>query len=178
LALIGNYSVFNRTPGRNISGATYSQTRSNFNSNSSNRNAIVSFGNFVSLPLGYNHPYSWAMAEVQGGMASFTTISGIISNTSILALGSNITSDITATISTTNLQLDLLVFLMSSLSATGSLSSADLSTLQNIQSNISASGSITSADLGILAIISLQTSMAAGISLTDAQLGALISLES
>lgn len=98
LGLIGNTSVLNKSPIRNIGGTTLSCDRSNFNTPGQERNVYAGeggFANFNAIPNGYVPPYSWVIAVKPGGMASYKQISGSGTTTNVnLAGGIGIASTI------------------------------------------------------------------------------------
>jgi hypothetical protein len=134
LALLGNYSVFNKTPGRFYSGLTIAQNRSNFNSNASFRNANQHWGKLVSIPSGYSSPYSWRMAQKSGTMSSFTQSSGVITPVCNLAAGRNLSVTTSLSINITNAQLDQIVTLVAS-ALTTIISSGNLNASVSLQAS-------------------------------------------
>ena len=98
MSFIGNYSVFNKTPGRLFSGPSVSDNRCNWNTPGSSRsfyyqdsgnfNTPGGFINthplfFYGHPLGTVPPYSWIIPQKAGGMALRVDGSGIIDQTLI-----------------------------------------------------------------------------------------------
>lgn len=97
MALLGNYSVYSKSPGRFQSGTTISGDRANFNNASSARNMFYGgtstqeIPQIASVPNGYIPPYSWVLPQSPGGMASYTLIKSIGSITNAnLAQGMDI----------------------------------------------------------------------------------------
>lgn len=79
--LLGNYSVLNKNPGRSFGGSTVADTRPNFGKSGPARGRFYGVGDLAfdeqnATPNGYTPPYSWVIAQVSGGMASYTIISG------------------------------------------------------------------------------------------------------
>ena len=116
MALIGNYSVLHKTPGRFTSGASIAQCRSNFGSSGSLRNSYSHFGLLASYPSGYAAPYSWSMARAIGAMSSFTSSNLTLIPIANMAAGRNLEASVNISITVTNAQLDQIVsFIASSL---------------------------------------------------------------
>ena len=115
MALVGNYSVLNKTPGR-FSGASVSHVRSNFNSNASMRNSFLHFGKLTARPLGHYPPYAWSMPMTIGAMSSFTQSNSELSISVSMAGGRNLEGLSSLSLINTNAQLDQIVtFIASSL---------------------------------------------------------------
>lgn len=114
MALIGNYSLIHKSPGRFSSGATISQVRSNFSKPGSLKNSYMSFGKLTAYPVGYSAPYAWSLPMTAGGMSSFTLSSGSASYNADLAGGRNLESSVALSITKTNAQLDQIVTFVAS----------------------------------------------------------------
>lgn len=100
MALIGNRSVLNKSPGRflNAGVATF---RSTFNKHGMARNAYQSFSAFSSIPAGARPPISWVMAKTAGGLASHNACFVSVAGTGSGAEGYNIAGQSTLTIDST-----------------------------------------------------------------------------
>lgn len=171
MGLLGNYSVLHKSPGRFLSGTIASGDRYNFNKSGPFRNRFAGdqgegMPRFSAIPNGYVHPYSWAMAQTSGGLASYRQLSASISKTQAeLALGINIEAGLSASMSTTDAVLALIVALEASLSASGSVTHAQLAIILLLEANLSASGSFTDAQLGN--ILNLAAALSATGTLTN-----------
>lgn len=106
MALLGNYTVLAKNPGKAFSGSTISDNRSQSSKSGANRCRFVGWASYSSLsatPNGYLSPYSWILPIDPGGMSSYTLIRGDSSTTAAGALGRNIdalldgSSSVTAT---------------------------------------------------------------------------------
>lgn len=106
MALLGNYSVINKTPGRSLSGSTVSDTRASCNKSGANRGRYSGWASWPALnaqPTGYRPPGAWVLAVKPGEMSSFTLNVSTSDLTALLAGGANgavlsiSTSDLTAT---------------------------------------------------------------------------------
>jgi hypothetical protein len=174
MALIGNYSVLNKsvaqfTNGTATAGAYAAITPSNYKQNGMAINRFAgeqSFPNFSAVPSGYVPPYAWIFAMQSGGLASYTGLSASVSATdALLALGINIDSSLSASISITDAILALIVGLEANLSANGTITNAQLAIILQMQAALTGSGTITTADLEN--ILSMMASLSATGTLTN-----------
>lgn len=134
MALIGNYSVLNKTPGRFIGGATIAQNRSNWSTNGALKNSNLHYGKLAAFPSGYYPPYVWSMPISIGAMSSFTSSLGTLTPTANLAGGRNLTGSTSSVITLTNAQLDQIVtFIASGLMSI--IGSGDLNASVNLQAS-------------------------------------------
>lgn len=153
MGLLGNYSVLHKSPGRFLSGNIASGDRYNFSKSGRLRNRFLGdqgygVAKFSALPNGYVHPYSWSMAQISGGLASYKALNANISTTdALLALGINIDADLSAQIVTTDVILALIVALQADLSASGTITDANMAIIILLEAALSASGTITTAEL-------------------------------
>lgn len=79
MALLGNYSVLAKNPGRAFAGSTISGDRSQSNKSGADRCRFAGWASYSSLsatPNGYLPPYSWVLPIDPGGMSSYTLIVG------------------------------------------------------------------------------------------------------
>lgn len=164
MALIGNYSVLQKTSGSFRSGLSIAQVRSNYGDSGSLKNSYLHFGNLASFPDGYACPYSWSMPMGIGAMSSFTDAQGAVTPLANMAGGYNLEVTDTLTMINTNAQLDQIVSFVASaimsLSASGQLNAA-------IQLQASAILALTgSADIG--AIVNALASSNMGLSASSA----------
>ena len=165
MALIGNYSVFNKTPGRFLAG-TSQVDRSNYGTSGSNRNKFFTFAKFNAVPQGYLQPYCWVLPQTSGGMATFQYMTAAMSGEGALAAGIALDAALSATITITNAQLDQIINMLADLSASITVTDAQLAAVASMTANLlAAGGSITNAELG--AIISMIASLTAAGSLTN-----------
>lgn len=161
MALIGNYSLIAKSPGRFRAGVVNCD-RSDYNTAGPSRNMFQRFAKFNSVPSGGT---GWVIAQTPGGLASFTDMQGLITSSALLAAARNIGATISASVSITNAQLDQIANLGSSIAASGSFTNAQLAAVAAAAASLSASIGITSAQLG--AIVGLSASLSASISLTN-----------
>jgi hypothetical protein len=172
MALIGNYSVVAKSPGRFRAGNTNCD-RSDYNKSGPARNAFTRFAKFNSTPSGGT---GWVVAQTSGGLATFTDLIASITNTAQLNSGKNADANLTASIALSNADLAQIINMIAALSGAITTSNASVIALSNIAASVTASGSITSADLAYLAQVAIAASLSGTISLTDGQLGALVGL--
>jgi len=155
MALIGNYSVINKTCGRFIAGPSVSDNRSNFNTPGSSRNIYFGYANIDpknGVPNGYTPPYSWIIPIKTGGMAVYLGVNGSGSITNVnLAGGLNASASLDGTGSLSNANLYALGNIVTVLNGTGSLSS-DITGKLEALANLTGSGNLTG-DLGALVSI-------------------------
>jgi len=178
MALIGNYSTFNKTPIRQFSGGAASGFKDCFFQGGTQKNRYIgTFKNYTSTPPGYLHAGAWVLPMKPGGLTAKNNISIDISN-GLIAKGNNLSSNINSSILETNITLAAIININSALSGNISISSSIIQTIQNITSNIAASGIITAADIQTLAVIYIQAALNGSITVSNAQLGALIDLTS
>lgn len=153
MGILGNYSVLHKSPGRFLSGTIASGDRYNFSKSGMLRNRFLGdqglgIAKFSAMPNGYVHPYSWSLAQISGGLASYKALNANISTTdALLALGINIDADLSAQIVTTNAILALIVALQADLSASGTITDANMAIIILLEAALSASGTITTAEL-------------------------------
>lgn len=153
MALIGNYSVLTKDPGRSFGGSTISDNRANWVKSSPSRNKYFGSGSFLyisAVPNGYSPPYSWVIAQKGGGIAAYTTIYGSSSLTYVnLAGGLNAEAPLSGS-GDLLAALGLIVSGLSNMSGSGDLT-ADIFSVLQASTNLSGSGDISSAALGALA---------------------------
>ncbi|MGL6122528.1 MAG: hypothetical protein ACRC1W_05790, partial [Shewanella sp.] len=73
MALIGNYSLQNRTPTRILGAGVALMTAVNYSPHSSQKNRFSAFGQLSGTPYGYLAPISWVLPNRPGAMSSFSS---------------------------------------------------------------------------------------------------------
>lgn len=144
MALLGNYTVLAKNPGRAFSGSTISDNRSQWNKSGANRGRFSGWAAYSSLaatPNGYTPPGSWVIAIDGGGMSSWNQITGTGTFTSSGALGLNAEAAMTGTGSLTG-TAQLVVSAVATLSGTGTLSGNLLAVL-NAVAGLTGSGTVS-----------------------------------
>lgn len=163
MALHGNMNVFNKNPGRSMSGQSLFGNRPQSSKGGSKRNAFSGdynegFDQKSQTPLGYNPPYCYTIALKSGGLASFQYVigEGDVTNASI-AGGVNLTSDLTGSGDITNAAGALVVSAIATLVGTGTVTgalrgiataTADLLGTGNVTAALAALGKMTAAIQG------------------------------
>jgi len=171
LALIGNYSVLNKsharfTNGTATAGAYAGQTKPNFKNPSVLRSRDIYWPAIISFPAGYPPGLALILARSSGGLASHTQLNAAFSETdALLALGIPLDADLSATLVTTDAILALIVALEAALSASGTITDAQMAIIILLESALSASGTITQADLNV--IVGLIAALSASMSVTN-----------
>ena len=140
MALLGNYSVLNKTPMRKFGGTTESAERSNFSTSGSVRNVQLQDRATAALPLygkpgGYYPNYAWQIPQIAGALGSNGAIVGSgDASTSNLASGQ---------------------YVAASLSGSGAITSAIVTALGNMASSLTGSGVIFAATASGIAAASV-----------------------
>jgi hypothetical protein len=171
LGILGNYSVLHKSPGRFLSGTVASGDRYNFSKSGMLKNRFLGdqglgIAKFSAIPNGYVHPYSWSLAQVSGGLASYKALNANISTTdALLALGINIDANLDASMTKTDAILALIVALQADLSASGTITDANMAIIILLEAALSASGSLTDAQLNN--ILNLAAALSASGTLTN-----------
>jgi hypothetical protein len=153
-----------------MSGISNVVNRASFSKSGSLRNRFFATAKFTAIPSGYVHPYTWAMAQVSGGLASHKQLSATLSETKALsALGINVEAALSASLVESNAVLALIVALQANLDAGGSFTDANMAIILLLQANLSAGGIYTDAQLNIIVgmIASLSASGSISNSITN-----------
>lgn len=126
MALLGNYTLHQKSPGRSFGGSTVganggsTHSRAAFTGSSALRARYTSwqgsgFSRISGLPNGNRPPYSIIIAPEDGSISSYTQSSGAITPVANLAGGRNLTlTGATMSITVTNAQLDQIVSFIAS----------------------------------------------------------------
>lgn len=154
MALLGNYSVFNKWQGRYLHGPSVGDTRAAFIKSGAIRNSYTTFNRKNAYPVGYLAPYAWVLPQNSGGMGSTSRANGVITGTANLAGGRNLTATAALTITPNAPNLDLIVSGVGSASMAISASNAALAGAASLVA--SASGSIIANTTTIGAIFSVE----------------------
>jgi len=70
MALVGNRSVINKSPGRFLAGSIASGNRNNFSQPGMLRGAFENFSKLSARPSGHLSPSAWMLPQKAGGMSS------------------------------------------------------------------------------------------------------------
>lgn len=151
MALLGNYSVLNKNPGRALGGSTVADSRAAFNKSGANRNRYVSPEGFAptsAVPNGYAPPGSWQIAVTSGGISSYTLILGAGDvNAANLAGGKNAVAALAGSGSITNAEAALIVSAVATLTGSGAITTASANAILDAVATLTGSGSISTAAL-------------------------------
>ena len=93
MALIGNRSVINKSPGRFLAGTVASNNRNNFSQAGMLRGAFESFSKLSAWPSGHLSPSAWMLPQQAGGMSSRNVTELDITATAAGAMGVNAEGD-------------------------------------------------------------------------------------
>lgn len=147
MALRGNYSVLNKTPGRLLSGNVASDTRAAWNAPGAMRGRYVQTGGFSALssvPSGYRPPYSWQIAIKSGALASTNLIIGAGDLAAAGAMGVNGSVTI-AGLGDVNAIGQLVVSAVAALTGSGDIANANLLAVLNAAASLAGSGDLAGA---------------------------------
>jgi len=154
MALIGNYSIYSKSPTRFRGGTIISGDRANFNNSSNARNiysnTVINKKNAV--PNGYLPPASWVIPQTAGGMASYTALTSVGAfQNSNLAGGINVLANtLTGYLAVSSIG-QLVASLTSTVTGRGVLDLPTILGILQASSSLTASGLITNAALSLLA---------------------------
>jgi hypothetical protein len=158
MALIGNYSVLNKScarfsNGTATAGAYAANTRSNWN-NPTQQFAKInnSFPARTSIPEGYNLGEAYTAPRSSGGLASFLSGSGSLTATGINA---RLSDTAMSGVGTLTASLGAIVQAASTLSGSGDIT-ANLGILSNMTASLAGGGSITA---NLSALVGLSSSL-------------------
>jgi hypothetical protein len=172
--LLGNYSVFLKSPGTFRAGSSISDNPSNYDRTNANRNRFLHFSPYNGEPVGYTFPYSWQMAVKAGGMSTSTGLNVTLTNTGNLAAGINIDAALDATFSTVSISGSLIVEILASLTADGTLTDAGLILLADLTTTVTAQLTTTSAIIEAIQVANAIATLSAQGTLNAPTLGALL----
>jgi hypothetical protein len=144
MALIGNYSVLQKTFARFDSGTSVSNLRSNYNKTGQTFNRFTAQGHQSrsAIVAGTSPPYSWALARKPGGIASNFNMNGLgaLTASGISARRGVATIDGVGSLTAS---LGVITPLASSIAGIGSFVSA-VSAVSSLASAMTSSGSVSS----------------------------------
>lgn len=146
MALIGNYSVLSKDPGRSIGGGSIGlgNDRSAFNKPSMARGAFCSeyWDPLSGIPDGYRDPYWWVMPITAGALAARKNISGDGDFSGSIAGGLNAQTTI-AGVGTLSGTAQLIISLTAAIGGSGTISGAALQAFLQLAAALSGSGGAT-----------------------------------
>ncbi len=149
MALLGNYSVLNKTPGRYFGGTSATGgyvvgTRANWGKPAGARfSGTAGYYAKSPTPDGYRPPYCWVMARKSGALAAHTYgINGTATVAANLAGGKNATADLSGLGVISNAPLQLIVSASADLSGSGTITAANLVAVLNASADLTGSGTL------------------------------------
>lgn len=143
MALIGNYSVLNKTAGRFTTGPSVADTRANYGKTNKARNMFLSLPKSASIPMGYEPPGSWVIAQVGGGLSSFVQIRGSSDVSGSILNVKTAAASLTGSGVVSNAALSQLVQMAAALNGQGLITNAELAAVSSLASSLTGSGTIT-----------------------------------
>ena len=149
MALIGNYTVFSKHPGRDIGGGAtglgYSPTQ--FNKASMARGVFTNaaWSGKSGKPDGYRPPYAWVLPIKDGALSSRNYIFGTGNIGALnLAGGLNGEGPLTGAGDITNAPMQLIAGVVAALSGSGAIT-ADIKALINLAASLAGAGDLAGA---------------------------------
>ena len=154
MALIGNYSVYDKLPlkylgGANAITAIHSGNRGNFSQSGRVRSRMMQDQTttaleYYALPNGAYPSLTWFIPQQAGQIGSSNQIYGLGSIVASLAGARNATADLTGSGTVTNAFLSLIADLIASLTGAGDISPPpNLLALLNLSGDLTGAGAIT-----------------------------------
>lgn len=154
MALLGNYSIYNKNPATYIGGVQVSNVRSAFNMEGQMLQMYYGESDGGGLPLtasldtGTEPPYSWHLAEKGGELSSTTMINGTATLTASQQNGINIVSTIAGVGTIDTAGLALVTSMIAAIAGSGALTGSMVGTVQ-LAADLAGSGDVTGS-LGML----------------------------
>lgn len=175
MALLGNFSVLNKSAGRQLSGSTISETKSNWQKSGAFRGRYGSFNAKSSSPEGCRPPITWVIPMTSGGLASRGNVVGTGSTYlpgSALAGGLPASATLTGigTVVGTGL---LVVSAIATLTGSGVISNAAGVATLNAIATLTGSGNVSAATLLAKAYVDATLSGTGTLTATEIAMGEL-----
>lgn len=145
MALIGNYTVLSKDPGRSIGGGSIGlgNDRSAFNKPSMARGAFTAeeWDPLSGIPDGYRDPYWWVMPITAGALAARKNIAGEGDLTPAITGGKNAEATIAGTGDLSG-TAQLIISLQAAIGGSGTISGAALQAFLQLAAALSGSGGV------------------------------------
>lgn len=151
MALIGNRSVYNKSPGRFLSGTAISGDRSSFSKHGMIRNSYQSLNAKAAIPCGYQSPGAWVMAKTAGGLSSHLEGTVTVTATANGLMGYPISAEVSFGISTNQPSGQLIVSGQGEASFEITLNTPQLTATRNGEGSAELSTVVANALLGAIA---------------------------
>lgn len=146
MALIGNYSVLSKDPGRSIGGGSIGlgNNRGDFNKSSQARGAFTAeeWDPLSGIPDGYRDPYWWVMPITAGALAARKNIAGDGDLTSAITGGKNAEATIAGTGDLSG-TAQLIISLQAAIGGAGTISGAALQAFLQLAAALGGEGGAT-----------------------------------
>lgn len=168
MALIGNYSIINRTPIRQFATGVSSQYATTITPPSAVKNRFYGgIPKIAATPNGYLAPSAWVLPMTGGGLASYQQLNeSIVTSNAALYSGINIDSAISGSIVITQAILDQIVGLVAAITGSIVTTDAQLAAVSEMIAAITATMTVTDAQIG--AIIDMIAALSGSIITTNA----------
>jgi len=173
MALLGNYSVLTKTPGRTLGGPTVSDTRANFNKSGANRNRFTAMPGLMSVPNGYRPHYSFIIAKTSGGLALYRGLIGTGTTSSVNLAGGKSADGTLAGSSLLDNTISAKGHANSALTGAGALTAANIKAIANVLGTLSGTGSVSQAE--VVAFLNAIATVSGTGSIQTAALGLVVS---
>lgn len=144
MALIGNYTVLNKNPGRAFAGSTVSDTRPQWGKPGALRGRycnVAGFSSRSSVPNGYRPPYSWQIAITAGALSSTNLLLGSGTLAAAVAGGKNAAATLSGSGDLVSVG-QLVVSAVAALTGSGTVSAANLLAVLNAAATLDGTGSL------------------------------------
>lgn len=146
MALIGNYSVLSKNPGRDIGGGSIGlgMDRCGFNKSSQARGAFTNgaWDQLSGIPDGYRPPYCWVLPLKAGALSARNNIVGDGDAVASIAGGKNAEASIAGLGDLSGVG-QLIISMAAAIGGSGTISGADLKAFLQLASSLSGSGGAT-----------------------------------
>lgn len=146
--LLGNYSVFNKSPARYVGGGAIGQgmNRADYGKNGMARGRFISSSadKRSGVPDGYSSPYSWVLPQKAGGLSARNNITGAGSVTLSMASGINAEASLSGSGDLVGVG-QLIVSMVASLTGSGTITSAQTEAFLNLAASLAGQGNVTAA---------------------------------
>jgi hypothetical protein len=144
VALLGNYNVLAKSPGRTMSGTTETD-RSAYGKSGALRCRYTAWDAKSGMPNGYQHPGAWLLARKDGGISSYTLTLGYGTATGSIAGGKNATATLTGSGDITSATAALIVSAVATLTGSGTVTNAAAVAFLNAAATLAGTGNLTGA---------------------------------
>jgi hypothetical protein len=167
MALLNNYSNFNRSCCKNFGGRSDLSQISNTNNQQMRRFRDTTLNRAYGIPAGYNSENASFYPSKVGGLASHSRASGSGNISGNIAQGWNLAASLVGTGTISSSALAMILGLVATLSGSGTISNANLAQLLSMQATLNGGGTLTAAEMKKLQNIA--ASLSGSGNLTSAQ---------